>query len=48
MLHIYPVVLETLAALRGLLAQIERHDSAAVVARLNRVIGTLVKLVGSS
>ena len=105
MLRIYPVVLETLTTLRGLIAQIERRDSdlsrqlrraaasivlnlgegmysrgknrqaryhtalgsaretlsclevaqalgyvgsldAAVVAQLNRVIGTLVRLVG--
>ena len=106
MLRIYPVVLETLAALRGLIAQIERRDSdlsrqlrraaasivlnlgegmyskgknrqaryhtalgsaretlsclevaqalgyvgtldAGVVAKIHRVIGTLVRLVGS-
>lgn len=106
MLHIYPVVLETLTALRALIAQIERRDSdlarqlrraaasvalnlgegmysrgrlrqaryhtalgsaretlsclevavalgyvasvdAAVLGRLHRVIGTLVRLVGS-
>jgi four helix bundle protein len=105
-LRIYPIVLETIASLRGLLAQIERRDSdlarqlrraaasialnlgegmysrgrnrqaryhtalgsarealaclevacalgyvaavdAAIVAQLNRIIGTLVRLVGS-
>ena len=45
MLRIYPVVLETLAALRGLIAQIERRDSD-LSRQLRRAAASIVLNLG--